>query len=455
MTVGKPVLRPREDPALTDRLALSATVRNGVGEARAWLAERASAHRFMVERIPFAAMDAWSFAADTGNLVHRTGRFFSVQGLDVRADGQHWQQPVIVQPEIGILGILVTELNGVLHCLMQAKMEPGNVNRLQLSPTVQATRSNYTRVHRGHPVRYLEHFIQPASDRVLVDVLQSEFGSWFYRKSNRNMVIEARGEVPEHEDFRWLTLGQLGELLRCDNVVNMDSRTVLACLPYSGADGGSLALHQDAELLSWFTAQRVAHEVRADLIPLRAVRGWHRGADAIEHEQGRYFSVAAVAVEAGNREVTRWTQPLFAPHGLGVTAFLMRRIEGVTHVLVHAQMEGGLIFTIEIGPTVHHTPANYAGGQAPPFLEYVLGADASQIRYECVHSEEGGRFLHAESRYLFIDAGDDVPADPPAGYLWVTPGQLSVLLGYGHNVNMQARTLIACLLGLQDSLDRA
>ena len=53
----------------------------------------------------------------------------------------------------------------MLHCLMQAKMEPGNVNPLQLSPTVQATRSNYTQVHRGTGTRYLEYFVGPTAAR--------------------------------------------------------------------------------------------------------------------------------------------------------------------------------------------------------------------------------------------------------------------------------------------------
>jgi len=454
MTAGLSVLRPRVDPDMVDRLSRSAAVKDGVNEIRNWLADRARASTFTVERIPFADMDSWSFAAGTGNLAHRTGKFFSIEGLDVAVDGERWQQPVIVQPEIGILGILVKDIGGVLHCLMQAKTEPGNINGIQLSPTVQATRSNYTRAHQGSAVRYLEHFREPEPGLVLVDVLQSEHGSWFYRKSNRNMVVEAQGEVPEHPDFRWLTLGQLDELLGHDNIVNMDSRSVLACLPRDGGSGKSLAMYRDAELLSWLTAQRTLRDVRTALMPLGEVRGWQRGADTIEHEQGRYFSVVAVAVEANNREVLRWTQPLVAPRDLGVTAFLVRRIEGVAHVLAHALLEGGLVGTVEIGPTVERPPINYGDQLASPFLDYVLGAAQSRIRYECVHSEEGGRFLNAQSRYLLIDADDDV-SDPPPGYSWLTPGQLSTLVRSGHLVNVQARTLLACLNGIEGGLGEA
>ena len=204
----EPELRTRDDRAAAERVARSAdTVRGAhlrTEDVDDWLEGRRRAHRFRVDRIPFAELDGWSFEAGTGDLVHRTGRFFTVEGLRVTtSEGAfpEWHQPIIRQPEVGILGILVKEFDGVPHFLLQAKMEPGNRNLLQLSPTVQATRSNYTKAHQGADVKYLEYFHGARRGRVLADVLQSEHGSWFYRKSNRNMLVEADGEVPVHEDF--------------------------------------------------------------------------------------------------------------------------------------------------------------------------------------------------------------------------------------------------------------
>ncbi|MFI9721095.1 NDP-hexose 2,3-dehydratase family protein [Streptomyces sp. NPDC052396] len=444
--------RPRVDARLPERLALSAaTTKGGTEDFARWLAGRGEANTFRVDRIPFAELDGWSFEEPTGNLVHRSGRFFTVEGLRVTggpAPFPEWHQPIIKQPEVGILGILAKEFDGVLHFLMQAKMEPGNRKLLQLSPTVQATRSNYTKVHQGADVKYIEYFIEPGRGRVLADVLQSEHGSWFFHKSNRNMVVEAVGEVPLLDDFCWLTLGQIGELLHQDNVINMDSRTVLSCLPF--ADPHQRALHSDTELLSWFTAERSRHEVRAERVPLAGLPGWKRGESVIEHEEGRFFQVVAVSVQAGNREVTRWTQPLFEPVGLGVTAFLTREFDGVPHVLVHARVEGGFLDTVELGPTVQYTPGNFGhlpAAERPLFLDQVLAADASRIRYEAVHSEEGGRFLNAESRYLLVEAEEDLQVPP--GYAWVTPGQLTTLVQHGHYLNVQGRTLLACLNALE------
>ncbi|NDZ75680.1 NDP-hexose 2,3-dehydratase [Streptomyces sp. SID10362] len=465
----RPVVQPREPVSVADRIAASAATTDGLmttAEFDHWFAGRGRAGRFHVERIPFAKLRGWSFEPDTGNLVHCSGRFFSVEGLHVTTDdGPHkeWYQPIIKQPEVGILGILVKEFDGVPHFLMQAKMEPGNRNLLQLSPTVQATRSNYTRVHRGTDVKYIEYFTGGGRGRVLADVLQSEHGSWFYHKSNRNMIVEVDGEVPLHEDFCWLTLGQLSELLHRDNLVNMDSRTVLACLPAHSAGavrgdgfGQSLArsrdpragaLLSDVDLLSWFTAERSRYDVRAERIPLRDVPGWTRDEARIGKDDGRWFDVVAVEVRAGNREVTSWTQPLIEPCSRGVAAFLARSFDGVLHVLANAKVEGGFLDTVELAPTVQCSPDNFAGLRVrPPFLDLVLAAAPERVRYDAVHSEEGGRFLYAENRYLVVEADEqDAPIKPPPGYQWVTVSQLSALIKHGHYVNVQARTLLACL----------
>lgn len=449
------VLRLRADDTLAQRLARSAARRAEgfalrTADVAGWLAERARAHHFRVERIALSDLDGWFFATDTGNLHHHTGRFFSVEGIDVKHDEgaiRRWQQPMIRQPEVGILGILAKEFDGVLHFLLQAKMEPGNRNLLQLSPTVQATHSNYTGAHRGTPVKYLEYFTDPRRGTVLTDVLQSEHGSWFYRKSNRNIVMETVDDVPVGDDFCWLTLGQIGELLRYDNVVNMDARTVLASCPVTSAEPG--ALYTDTELRSWFTVERSRHGLTAERVPLADIEEWKRSDFTLGRDDGRYFRLVAVAVEAGNREVTGWSQPLFEPTGIGVSAFLFRHFGGVPHLLVQAKVEAGFLDTVELAPTVQCTPGNWAHlpePLRPYFLDVVRVAGPDRVRYAAVHSEEGGRFLNAESRYLFVEADEaQAPLDPPTGFRWATPGQLNNLAQHGHYLNVQARTLLACL----------
>jgi oxidase EvaA len=437
-----------------------------------WWSQRLRAGRFEVERIPFAGLDAWSFEAGTGNLGHASGRFFTIEGLQVRDGGvDTWSQPIIHQPEIGILGIMVKEFHGVLHCLMQAKMEPGNVNTIQLSPTVQATRSNYTQVHRGLGTRYIEYFVGPQRGQVAVDVLQSEQGAWFWRKRNRNMVVLVTGDVPVHEDYCWLTLAQVRELTRVDNLVNMDARTVLSCMPFAlpdeadaaggdtfrdalvrsyqyqyDSDGdGAGPLHTASEILSWFTDAKTRCHWTARLVPLSGVDGWSRTAEEIADENQRQFRIIAVRVRAGTREVQRWTQPLLYPRGVGRAVFLTRAIRGVLHLLVQARPEYGLMDLVEMAPTVHLLPG---AGVADPFVAAALDAPDATVRYDTLLSEEGGRFYHALTRYQIVEVGDDVPVDVPPHLCWMTVRQLMDLLRHGHYLNIEARSLLACLHSL-------
>ncbi|MEV8309178.1 NDP-hexose 2,3-dehydratase family protein [Streptomyces flavidovirens] len=441
----------RSRAGISERLALSAATAEGshttTAEVPGWLDHHRRSGGTAVRRIPFAELDHWSFAPDTGDLQHRSGRFFTIEGLHAVSPEAEWQQPIIVQPEIGILGILAKEFDGVLHFLMQAKMEPGNPNLVQLSPTVQATRSNYTKAHGGAEVKYLEHFLGPDRDQVLTDVLQSEHGAWFYRKRNRNMIVEVDGDVPVGDAFCWLTLGQIVELLRLDNVVNMDARTVLASAPTAPAE--LRALSSDSSLLAWFTGERARHDVRTRRMPLREVAGWQADERSISHVDGRFFRVVAVSVEGAGREVADWTQPIIEPVDHGIVGFAYRVFDGVPHVLVHARVEGGFLDIAELAPTVQCVPANYAHLAAehrPPFLDLMLNASPDRIRYSTVHSEEGGRFLNAESRYLIVETDEaTTPTQAPPGFHWVTPGQLNWLAGHSRYVNVQARTLLAVL----------
>ncbi|MFS8097944.1 NDP-hexose 2,3-dehydratase family protein [Lentzea alba] len=414
-----------------------------IGDFHNWWNEQLQAHPFHVTPAPLDQLKGWSADQDTGVIRHHSGRFFSVEGLEVSTDHgpvEEWSQPIIDQPESGILGILVKRVRGVPYFLMQAKAEPGNVNLLQLSPTVQATKSNYSRVHQGKAVPYLEHFLAPRRGRILSDVLQSEQGAWFLRKRNRNMIVEVDEDVEVLDGFCWLSREQLAALFAVDNLVNMDSRTVLAGYPLPGTSAGT---HNDtASLLSWFTEAKSRYRLERRRLPLNAVKKWIWSHDAIRHEDDRYFEVIGVDVVAGNREVASWSQPLLAPKHKGLVAMLAKRVDGQLHVLMRALTQAGTHDVVEIGPTVQCAPGNH--DTSPAFVEHVLKAPKEQILFDAVHSEEGGRFFHAENRYVVVDAGelDDVGPD----FTWMTLPQLAEIARYGNHVNVEARNLLACLI---------
>ncbi|MFI1768574.1 NDP-hexose 2,3-dehydratase family protein [Streptomyces sp. NPDC020800] len=411
-------------------------------EFLAWFERRVRRISCSVDRIPLAEMRSWHLDASTGNIKHSSGRFFTIEGLHTRTTHgtvAEWSQPIISQPEIGILGLLVRKYNGTLQCLIQAKMEPGNAKMMQLSPTVQATRSNYTQAHNGSTTRYLEYFTDPQDHTVLVDVLQSEQGSWFLRKRNRNMIVLVEEDFAVDDGYRWMDVRDLWRLLRVEQLINMDTRSVLSCLP-DGDRGEPDTTH----LLRWLTGVKSRNEVATRRVPLRGIEGWRYGPERITHESGLYFDIVGVSVTAADREVLEWDQPMLSPHGQGVVAFVVKNFDGAAHLAVQARFQAGVLDAAELGPTVQCTPANFP--QCPPrFLDYVLGAGADRILFDTVLTEEGGRFYHSENRYMLVEADEDFPAALPPEFHWASVHQLEALLRHGYYVNVEARSLLACL----------
>jgi len=437
----------------------------------AWLEERRRAHRFKIEAIPFRNLEKWGFDAASGNLYHESGQFFSIEGLHIQTNWgeiSQWDQPIIVQPEIGFLGFITKRFSGVLHFLVQAKMEPGNIHMIQLAPTLQATRSNFTCVHKGKIPPYLEYFMHRTDSRVLVDVLQSEQGARFLRKRNRNIIIETEQNIKVGKDYCWLTLGQMLQLLRQDNLINMDSRTVISCISYavenkdrpsviSSRFGQALwqslqavrgREHANEEIISWFTEQKFIYDLDVERTPLKEIEQWERTDMEICHESNRFFSVIACAVEADNREVFRWTQPMIQAKQQGLIAFVVKEFNGVLHFLVQAKVEPGNFDVVEMAPTVQCITGSYQeapSNRLPPFVSYVLSVDAGRIRFDTMQSEEGGRFFREENRNLIVEAGGDFPQTIPPNYIWMTAGQLKEFIQYNNFVNVQARSLLSCL----------
>jgi dTDP-4-dehydro-6-deoxy-alpha-D-glucopyranose 2,3-dehydratase len=436
-----------------------------------------------IQQIPLSKLTQWEMEYDNFSIRHKSGKFFSIDGINVKTNWgivPEWDQPIINQPEIGFLGIIAKKIKGILHFLMQLKIEPGNINVVQLSPTLQATRSNYTRVHAGRSPLFLDYFNGNKSVRVLVDQLQSEQGARFLKKRNRNIIVEidADDDLEEHDNFVWLTLKQIKDLMLHDNVVNMDTRTVISMISYGSYNETSLKLltafqrssfheadnisssfiesvlsnenhyMQMCQIIQWITSLKFAYELNVRQIPLKNLRNWVYDGNTIRHEQEKYFSIIGVNVQIGNREVTSWDQPLMKSAQEGIIAFITKKIYGIYHFLVQAKLEAGNFDVFELAPTVQCLTGNYRTGfneYAIPFLEEVLTADQSRIWYSARQSEEGGRFYKEQNLNMIIEAKDDFPIELPERYCWMTLNQLITFVAFNNYLNIAARSLLSAI----------
>ena len=396
--------------------------------------------KFKVEEISFKDLDQWNF--DNDCLSHNSGKFFKIEGITVSTNFgnlHYWEQPIINQAEIGILGILTKVFNGTRYFLMQAKMEPGNINTLQLSPTVQATKSNFSLVHKGNAPHYLEYFVNRSKCKILIDQLQSEQGGRFLKKRNRNMIIEIEESIDVFDNFFWLTLAEIKKLLKIDNFVNMDARSVISTIPLISCyyDEG---LYRKSDILSWYIDQKVKYELELERIPLISLNYWDFDDYSI-HRDDKFFSVIAVKVEAKTREVSSWTQPMIKDLNIGLMGFIVKKIRGDYHFLVQAKVMPGNIDIIDLSPTV--SCSNYIRSN-PLFIEYFTGRKLAKILYNTIQSEEGGRFYHLQNRNMIVEIDEEEKIILPENYTWVSHNQMTDFMKHGM-FNVEARSLISTI----------
>ncbi len=447
-----------------------------------WINGIKSSINFEIKQIPLNELKQWKFTEDLESLTHVSGKFYSIDGIRVETNygiKNTWEQPIINQPEIGFLGILTQMKKGILHFLLQAKIEPGNINVVQLSPTLQATKSNYSRVHKGATPAYLEYFNGEKKVQVLVDQLQSEQGARFLKKRNRNIIVE----IPEDEkieipdNFIWVTLKQIKELMINNNLVNMDTRTVISSINYGrfrteedfiqtlrqydipipvGEQFKHLisllqsdrSLYNIEEILSWMTALKSNYELNVEKINLGKIKEWSYDGNTISHKAGKYFSVIGALVKIGNREVHSWDQPMIKPAQEGIIGFIVKKINGVFHFLVQAKVEIGNFDVLEIAPTVQCLTGNYReniNDYSVPFVNDFLDEKSHIIIHRSLQSEEGGRFYKEQNLNMIIEADENFPTDLPKNYFWMTYSQLLMFMKFNNYLNIATRSLISLI----------
>jgi oxidase EvaA len=436
---------------------------HSLGELEAWIRKSNRSINISLKQVPLNELDKWN--CTSSKVFHDSGKFFSIEGLKITGSiaGKNlcWEQPIINQPEYGYLGIIVREFQGVLHFLLQAKIEPGNVNKVQLSPTIQATHSNFSRVHQGGLPAYFEYFVNPDSNQIIYDQLQSEQGSRFLKKRNRNVVLFSSNAEPLDNRFRWFTLYQIQKFMQQDNLVNMDTRTVLGSLPYCYSpkhlekfqttsitklvDINPLfspeSLNSSEYILNWLTYKKLLCDIVISKVPVEEIKNWKISNGKLAHKEGKFFEVIGVEVAIENREVINWSQPMIRPVDKGLIGLGFCFINKVPHFLIRAKFEIGLSDRIELGPSIQTSFGNL-NDEDEKVLRYF---DQGKKVYSVVQSEEGGRFYHEQNLNEVYEISYFNIADFESNFQWMTFAQIHHMMRFSGHVNIELRTMLANL----------
>lgn len=445
---------------------------NSTDEILSWVNDLNQKTYANVKETSIYNSDFWFYDDYKGEITNRRRSFFSVIGMRYFVNNAFvGEQPIIVQPEIGYLGIITKLFDNQLFFLMQAKVEPGNVNCVQISPTIQATKSNFMRVHGGNLPLYFNYFENSERYEIIYDQIQSEQGARFLKKRNRNIIICLSEEIEVYPNFKWMTLGQIKHLMKIDNLVNMDTRTVLSGLPIFFEKSGEKLnnfFSDDALYASMYKQDpkrelpnlyqkinnfKMFQDTVSAPIPLNQLVDWRVDEYGITCLKPYDFSVFFYDIEISGREVRHWTQPLFKANGNATFGLIAKTIDGVRMFLVQFIAEIGSFDKIEIGPSVQwsatHSPAR-DNEIDKCFRRHVRNhgcakGGGGEICFDAILSEEGGRFYHEQNRNVIISVSEEDITIIPDNYIWLSYSTLNYLIQVNNCVNIQLRNLISLI----------
>ena len=423
-----------------------------------WVENRKNNQNVSIDKISLDDCKPWFLDHKTGNIKNIDGSFFQISGIEGNIKEGKVTQPIIIQKEIGFLGIICKKINGIWHFLMQAKIEPGNINYVQISPTLQATKSNFTKKHGGKEPLYLDLFLNMKKEDILVDQIQSEQSSRFLGKRNRNVIIKTDKEIEELPSHRWMTLRQIKECMKYDNLVNMDTRTVLSCIPFvfiaDDVKGYSKEFinsiksinHEDiVEIYKRINDYKMFYSDEARLVPLLSLEDWSFADNAFRHKEKYPFEVIFCKLNIEGREVTRWNQPLFASLGVATFGLLCCDNDGKYEVLIQIKPEIGCFDAVELGPSVQEECGNEHKRDSVADSFFGLLERKEKTLLDVILSEEGGRFYHEQNRNVIMVVDKDKIKYDPDRYIWVSLGTLNALTQINNCLNIQLRNLLMLL----------
>ena len=411
-----------------------------------WLKNRKKRQKIIIKEKNISELISWKYNPE--KIYHNSKKFFSIIGLRVISNfyKRHtWDQPIIYQNGSGILGIIRRNKNGEPEYLMRANVEPGNINKLQISPTVQATKSNYTRVHGGKKIKYLNFFLNKT--KWLVNSKQTEQGFNYLLKKNKNILLNINKNINFSENYKWIQKKHLISMIKKKNILNMDTLSVFSCSIKK--DILDLPINSMNQINNWLTHMNRKYYIKVSKIKLSKMKNWVLTKKNIFHKSKSYFSIIGVKVSAKSREVSYWNQPLVKNSSLHFAGFLVKKINSTTHYLVKFIVEPGYKFGSVTCTVKTSNVKNYKiNNNLSPKSKFVLKnfffkKNKSLVKYDAIQSHEGGRFYQSQIRYMVVQVKDKEKIKIDKGYKWISQNQMIDLIKQG-SLDIEARLCFAC-----------
>jgi len=406
-----------------------------------WLNNQRKKQLLIVEKIDLSKLSKWVYSKK--EIYHKSKKFFKIAGVRIQSNfynKKNWDQPIIVQNEIGILGI-IKNVNTNKY-LLQAKVEPGNINKIQISPTVQATRSNYLRIHGGKTIPFLKYFKRKNRNFSL----QTEQAFRYYNKKNSNIITYVSKKIDLDEKFRWFSKIEIFNLLKEKNLINMDTLSVFSS--FIKKKKIDFPLNNKKTLMKWKNSLNRKYFLNNRIISLNLIKNWNLTKKKIFHKTNNYFSVIGIKVKTNKREISDWSQPIIQGSKMAFVGYLIKKFKNTNHYLCRYILKPGskmATYTCSVNTSKfkgYKKSKDLTNFQKKLISKYFI--NSKNVLYDNILSDEGGRFYHSQIKYMacIMDKNQDIKL--PECYIWLSQNQLIDLI-HKQKIDIEARLLFGII----------
>ncbi len=408
-----------------------------------WIKDQKKKHLLIVKKIDLFKLEKWIF--NKKEIYHESKKFFKIVGIRVQSNfykQKSWDQPIIFQNEIGILGIIKNIKTN--KYLLQAKAEPGNINKIQISPTVQATKSNYSRVHGGKKIPYLKYFKKKNKNFSL----QTEQAFRYFNKKNSNIISFVSKRIKLDKNFRWFSKKEILELLQEKNLINMDTLSVFSS--FIKKNKIDTPLNNGKSIEKWKKSLNKKYFLKNKLINLDTVNKWYLNKKKIYHKKNKYFSVIGIKVNTNKREINNWDQPIIQGSKMAFAGYLIKKFKNTNHYLCRYILKPGSkvsTYTCSVNTSKfigYQRNDDLTNFQKKLISKYFINSNRTELLYDNILSDEGGRFYHSQIKYMACKLDKTQEIDLPESYIWLSQNQVIDLIKK-QKIDIEARLLFGII----------
>ena len=189
---------------------------------------------------------------------------------------------------------------------MQLKVEPGNINGVQISPTFQATKSNYSQAHGGKVPKFFDVFSDLNKGKYIHSQLLSEQGNRYFKKKNNNVIkIINQSDIEVNDDFVWMTLGQIKYYNNIPNLINSCARSIFSMLQKTSIEQKKEVLTDFPSLFNLLNSGKKFDNSYTLLTNINDLNDWDYVRGELKSEK-QSFSIKGFRISILDREVNSW-----------------------------------------------------------------------------------------------------------------------------------------------------